>query len=177
MSAIPQGATESHVTLPIRDLGCPAAAPGVERLLRKIPGVVQVYVNPLTEMAYVGFDPGRCTEARIRAALVQADLSIEAGHSVSPTGNVRHRRAGRLSRMAAGVAQMFGAARHTRSGDEAVHTQEEKTMQTKDPVCGMNLEEADAVATESWDGKRYFFCSHRCHASFKENPATFARKE
>lgn len=61
-----------HVALPIRELGCAANAPSIEHTLRKIPGVSRVYVNPVTEMAYVEFDPSVCDESAIAAALKRA---------------------------------------------------------------------------------------------------------
>ena len=45
-------------TLPIYNLGCGGGgALAIERALAKVPGVAQAYVNPLTEMAYVVYDP------------------------------------------------------------------------------------------------------------------------
>lgn len=61
-----------HVALPIRELGCAANAPGIEHTLRKVPGVSRVYVNPVTEMAYVEYDPSVCDEAAVAAALRRA---------------------------------------------------------------------------------------------------------
>ena len=47
-----------RVTLPINDLSCGGGGVLlVERALARIPGVVYVYVNPATEMAYVEYDP------------------------------------------------------------------------------------------------------------------------
>lgn len=46
--------------------------------------------------------------------------------------------------------------------------------QVKDPVCGMMIEDADAVATADYNGKRYFFCSQDCKVEFDENPADYA---
>lgn len=47
-----------RVTVFIYELGCGGGgALTVERALAKVPGVVQVYVNPTTETAYVGYDP------------------------------------------------------------------------------------------------------------------------
>jgi cation transport ATPase len=51
-----------RVTLPIYNLGCGGGgALAVERALARDSGVVQAYVNPLTEMAYVVFDPALTT--------------------------------------------------------------------------------------------------------------------
>ncbi|MEA3247118.1 MAG: YHS domain-containing protein [Gemmatimonadota bacterium] len=47
---------------------------------------------------------------------------------------------------------------------------------TKDPVCGMKLNEKDAAATASHDGRTYYFCSHGCHAAFLADPAQYAPK-
>lgn len=50
--------TTHRITLPIDDLGCGGGgALTVERALARQPGVVRVYVNPATEMAYIEFDP------------------------------------------------------------------------------------------------------------------------
>jgi copper chaperone CopZ len=47
-----------RITLPIDNLGCGGGgALTVERALERQPGVVRVYVNPATEMAYIEFDP------------------------------------------------------------------------------------------------------------------------
>ncbi len=36
---------------------------------------------------------------------------------------------------------------------------------TKDPVCGMTVDEATAIHTER-DGKTYYFCSDGCREKF-----------
>ena len=46
--------------------------------------------------------------------------------------------------------------------------------QVKDPVCGMVIEEKDAVATSDYKGKRYYFCSRDCKTEFDENPEDYA---
>jgi copper chaperone CopZ len=47
-----------RITLPIDDLSCGGGgALVVERALARTPGVVYVYVNPATEMAYIVYDP------------------------------------------------------------------------------------------------------------------------
>lgn len=48
---------------------------------------------------------------------------------------------------------------------------------TKDPVCGMTLQDGAAKATEVYDGRVYQFCSHGCHAKFKANPAAYAGED
>lgn len=46
----------------------------------------------------------------------------------------------------------------------------------KDPVCGMTIEEGDAVGTSEHAGKRYYFCSSDCKKEFDENPDDYAAK-
>lgn len=47
-----------RITLPIENLSCGGGdLPIIEHALERIPGVVYVYVNPATEMAYVEYDP------------------------------------------------------------------------------------------------------------------------
>jgi Cu+-exporting ATPase len=42
-----------------------------------------------------------------------------------------------------------------------------------DPVCGMTIEEDDAVGSVDHDGVRYFFCHPSCVERFRENPSSF----
>lgn len=47
----------------------------------------------------------------------------------------------------------------------------ERTAQVTDPVCGMDVDPADA-ATEKLDrnGTTYYFCSSQCKQRFEKNP-------
>lgn len=59
-----------RVTLAIHGLACGGGgALTVERALAKTPGVVQVYVNPFTEMADVEYDPRLSCPDRLLAAV------------------------------------------------------------------------------------------------------------
>lgn len=52
------------------DLTCGGGgALSVERALARIAGVQRVYVNPVTEMAYVDYNPGVTTVAELVAAV------------------------------------------------------------------------------------------------------------
>jgi len=44
-----------------------------------------------------------------------------------------------------------------------------------DPVCGMQVEIANAPASARHDGRMYYFCSDRCHHRFVSAPDRFAR--
>ena len=43
----------------------------------------------------------------------------------------------------------------------------------KDPVCGMKINPADAVASIEHEGTTYQFCSQDCADSFRESPADY----
>jgi len=44
-----------------------------------------------------------------------------------------------------------------------------------DPVCGMEVDEAEAaVARSEYQGQTYYFCSESCKAEFDKDPASFA---
>lgn len=44
-----------------------------------------------------------------------------------------------------------------------------------DPVCGMQIDPANAIASEEYDGRTFYFCSAGCHAAFRKDPARYAR--
>jgi Cu+-exporting ATPase len=50
----------------------------------------------------------------------------------------------------------------------------EEDVMTKDPVCGMAVDEKTAPAREDYEGATYYFCSPACHASFKNDPKRYA---
>lgn len=47
-------------------------------------------------------------------------------------------------------------------------------MAALDPVCGMTIEESDAVGTSDYQGKTYYFCSKDCKEEFDANPDDYA---
>jgi Cu+-exporting ATPase len=46
-----------------------------------------------------------------------------------------------------------------------------------DPVCGMSVEEPDAVGTYQHDGVTYYFCNSSCLEQFKEDPKKFLQPD
>jgi YHS domain-containing protein len=57
---------------------------------------------------------------------------------------------------------------------ELPREQEEGSMATTtDPVCGMVIEESDAVASAVHDGTTYYFCSSSCHERFSADPGSY----
>lgn len=71
--------TRQKLALPIEDLGCAGSgAIIVERALAKVPGVLRVYVNAATEMAYVQYDADRCNLDSLRAATARAGFHAGA---------------------------------------------------------------------------------------------------
>jgi Cu+-exporting ATPase len=47
----------------------------------------------------------------------------------------------------------------------------------KDPVCGMQVDEAHAAATARYADNTWYFCSTRCHDRFIADPAAYASAE
>ena len=98
-----------RITLPLDTLGCAASAIPVEHALRSVPGVTQVFVNSVTEMAYVEYDQERCDERALREALVESGYGSVSAHRAPPElSNRRGRRIGRV------VAAALGALRRPR---------------------------------------------------------------
>lgn len=52
---------------------------------------------------------------------------------------------------------------------------EEQAM-TKDPVCGMNVDEKTAAAREDYRGVTYYFCSPACRTAFQSKPEQYAEQ-
>ncbi len=46
---------------------------------------------------------------------------------------------------------------------------------TKDPVCGMSIEEPKAFAKVDYQGSTYHFCSAKCHQAFQADPGKYAK--
>jgi YHS domain-containing protein len=48
---------------------------------------------------------------------------------------------------------------------------------TKDPVCGMEVDESKAAATSDYKGQTYFFCAKGCKATFDKEPEKYLSGE
>lgn len=61
-----------RVTFPIYNLSCDGGGSlTVERIITRLEGVRNAYVSPATEMAYVEYDPARCSPEQLTAAVEQ----------------------------------------------------------------------------------------------------------
>jgi len=64
-----------RITLPIFGLTCSGGgALTLERALERAPGVVWVYINPATEMAYVEYDAALATPSELVAVVEEVGL-------------------------------------------------------------------------------------------------------
>lgn len=45
---------------------------------------------------------------------------------------------------------------------------------TKDPVCGMQVDETNASVTSSYQGEKYIFHGIECKEKFDKNPERYA---
>jgi len=50
----------------------------------------------------------------------------------------------------------------------------DRTM-TKDPVCGMKVDENNSQYQAQYGGKKYSFCSQDCKTKFEQQPEQYAR--
>ena len=48
---------------------------------------------------------------------------------------------------------------------------------TKDPVCGMELDEQQAVASLNYQGQQFYFCSTSCQHLFEQNPQHYIKEQ
>jgi copper chaperone CopZ len=71
--------TTARVTLPLYNLGCDGGeALTIERAIARLPGVSEVYINPLTEMAYVVYDPALMDSEHLRTDLDRLGYGISS---------------------------------------------------------------------------------------------------
>jgi Cu+-exporting ATPase len=49
-------------------------------------------------------------------------------------------------------------------------------MKVKDPVCGMMIEDSEAEARSSYQGRTYYFCTEECRKLFDKDPARYAEQ-
>jgi len=49
--------------------------------------------------------------------------------------------------------------------------------QSKDPICGMNVDPSKAQYKTEYQGKQYVFCSQQCLSKFKQNPNQYSSGE
>ena len=61
-----------RVQLPIFGFSCASQAVGLEHQLRRVPGVIEVTVNPVTEIAYIAYDSSRVEISSLADAVRRA---------------------------------------------------------------------------------------------------------
>lgn len=47
---------------------------------------------------------------------------------------------------------------------------------TKDPVCGMQIDEKQAAERSEHQGQTFYFCSSSCKQKFDQDPAQYTKK-
>jgi YHS domain-containing protein len=55
-------------------------------------------------------------------------------------------------------------------------SQEGRAM-TRDPVCGMQVDEGRTTATFVYGGKTYYFCSKACQQAFENAPEKYVTQD
>jgi Cu+-exporting ATPase len=87
--------------------------------------------------------------------------------------NANRLRTFRAERLLVDVSVSGEDARVTVEVSEA-REEELVTTTVHDPVCGMDIEPADAAGTQEFEGTMYHFCSNSCLERFKADPARYA---
>ena len=49
-------------------------------------------------------------------------------------------------------------------------------MNATDPVCNMTIDSDKAAASETWQGKTYYFCCPSCAKSFRKEPGRYVEE-
>ena len=75
----------AYTTVPLQSPDSGREARSIERALRRIPGVTRARVNPVTEMAYVEYDPAQWDERRLRHAVADATGGRLGPPCIGPT--------------------------------------------------------------------------------------------
>lgn len=89
-----------HFALQLHNLRCSSDTQVVERVLRRQPGVVEVYANPVTERVHVLYDAALTQPEQLRAVLRQSGFGPRKAHAshaerrrvVDGSSPPRHRR-------------------------------------------------------------------------------------
>jgi YHS domain-containing protein len=55
-------------------------------------------------------------------------------------------------------------------------SQTEGAIMTKDPVCGMDVDEKQSAAKTEYSGQTYYFCSPYCKAQFEREPQKYVSR-
>ena len=87
--------TRAHTTLPVNPRGCTGTTT-LEKTLRDVPGVLRVYVNPVTEMAYIEYDADRCDEHLLATTLAREGCAGDVAKELRrryPDHLIHHKRA------------------------------------------------------------------------------------
>ncbi len=73
-----------------------------------------------------------------------------------------------------------GCCGHSHGEDhkpEGHSSEDSNTRTSKDPVCGMTVEEANSAGTSEYEGKTYYFCAAGCRESFEKEPEKYVKAE
>jgi len=96
-----------------------------------------------------------------------------AASSLSVVTNSNRLRRFRAPGLRQGAGAIAGSVR-VDSGEREPTTKEDTVTNVHDPVCGMDIDPADAAGTEEYELKTYYFCSKSCQEKFKAEPEKFA---
>src|SRR5262249_30592326 len=67
--------------------------------------------------------------------------------------------------------------KNSAAGTHYMNLTERKGTMPADPVCGMEIEDWDAVAQSTYEGEIYDFCSRACKDQFARNPKLYTGED
>jgi Cu+-exporting ATPase len=93
--------------------------------------------------------------------------------SLSVVTNSNRLRAYRPMALAAAEVALPASVPKVEVREHEVQQKEEAMATVRDPVCGMDIDPSNAVATEEYQANTYHFCSAACHDKFKAEPQKY----
>ena len=94
-----------------------------------------------------------------------------AASSLSVVSNANRLRRFRVSELRQGAASK--TAVRVEIAEQHELDKEEDMATVHDPVCGMDIDPANAVGSEEHEGETYYFCSKACQEAFKADPSRY----
>lgn len=70
-----------HLVVPLQDMRCSSDAPVIERILRRHPGVEEVYANPVTNRVHILYDAALTQPEQLRAVLRHSGFGPQTAHA------------------------------------------------------------------------------------------------
>jgi RND family efflux transporter MFP subunit len=122
------------------------------------------------------FEPRRVETGFRQGDRVEIVSGLNEGEKVVTSGNFLLDSESRMR--AAGAEETPEGEAHAHGQAQAAAGPGAATATTKDPICGMTVDTAEAKAagrTSTYEGRTYYFCAPGCKEAFDKDPAAHAK--